>query len=373
MSPGRGVPRVRLLLLALGGLGLLAGLAGGLVLAGTAMPAAAMPLASSHGELMTLGFLGTVIALERAVALDRRWAYVAPATAGVGAVLLIAGQPSAAAFAFVAGGTVLVAIYAAFATRERTLHLGVQAAGAGAWLAAALLLMAGLRVADVVPWLVAFLVLTVVGERLELARLGGLGAGPRRQLIVALWVFVFGTTSALVLPDTGSRVAGLGLLAMASWLAAHDLARRTVRASGVTRYIGACLLAGYVWLAVGGVLWLAAGATSSGLPYDARLHALFLGFVMSMVFGHAPIIVPAVLRVPLPYHAWFYLPLALLHAALMLRVAGDLLSVPAAWQLGAEGAVLALLAFVGGTAMSAVAEIVARARRSSLRPTRASA
>lgn len=39
-----------------------------------------------------------------------------------------------------------------------------------------------------------------------------------------------------------------------------------------------------------------------------------------MVFGHAPVILPAVLRVPLPYHPVLYLPLVLLHGALVLRI-----------------------------------------------------
>jgi len=56
------------------------------------------------------------------------------------------------------------------------------------------------------------------------------------------------------------------------------------------------------------------------VAYDAALHAIFVGFVFSMVFGHAPVIVPAVLRVPLPYHPALYGPLALLHASLVLRV-----------------------------------------------------
>ena len=46
-------------------------------------------------------------------------------------------------------------------------------------------------------------------------------------------------------------------------------------------------------------------------------------FVFAMVFGHAPIIFPAVLRVTVPYHPVFYAPLVLLQASLALRVAGD--------------------------------------------------
>jgi hypothetical protein len=39
-----------------------------------------------------------------------------------------------------------------------------------------------------------------------------------------------------------------------------------------------------------------------------------------MVFGHAPVILPAVLRVRFPYHAALYVPLALLHVSLAVRV-----------------------------------------------------
>ncbi len=101
----------------------------------------------------------------------------------------------------------------------------------------------------------------------------------------------------------GVEIAGAGLLLQALWLARYDVARRTVRMGGVTRYMAAALLAGYVWLGVGGVLWIAGDPTQlAGFAYDASLHAIFLGFVMSMVFAHAPVIVPAVLGVKLPYH-----------------------------------------------------------------------
>nr|BFE78121.1 hypothetical protein GCM10020093_007220 [Planobispora longispora] len=44
-----------------------------------------------HGPLMALGFLGTLISLERAVALRSRWGYAAPALSALGAVALAAG------------------------------------------------------------------------------------------------------------------------------------------------------------------------------------------------------------------------------------------------------------------------------------------
>jgi hypothetical protein len=81
------------------------------------------------------------------------------------------------------------------------------------------------------------------------------------------------------------------------WLARFDIARRTVRRRGLPRFVTLALLPGYLWLGVGGVLWLRYGAVVAGPAHDAELHALFLGFVFSMIFGHAPVIFPGVLGV----------------------------------------------------------------------------
>ena len=48
--------------LALGGIGLLAGLTGAMVLLGVPMPAPTHGLGADHGVLMTLGFLGLCLA-----------------------------------------------------------------------------------------------------------------------------------------------------------------------------------------------------------------------------------------------------------------------------------------------------------------------
>ena len=54
------------------------------------------------------------------------------------------------------------------------------------------------------------------------------------------------------------------------------------------------------------------------------LHSIFLGFVFSMIFGHAPIILPSVLGVALPFRRAFYAHWALLHLSVLARVGGDL-------------------------------------------------
>ncbi len=128
-----------------------------------------------------------------------------------------------------------------------------------------------------------------------------------------------------------------------------------MRNRGLTRFIAVCLLSGYAWLAVGGAIIVASGGLVPGAPaYDAALHALALGFVFSMVFGHAPIIFPAVLRVAVPYHPTFYLPLALLHVSLVVRLAGDALANFEWTRAGGMLNALALAAFILSTASAVV-------------------
>jgi hypothetical protein len=54
------------------------------------------------------------------------------------------------------------------------------------------------------------------------------------------------------------------------------------------------------------------------------LHSIFLGFVFSMIFAHAPIILPTITGLSLPFQKIFYLHAGLLHLSLLLRIAGDL-------------------------------------------------
>jgi len=85
---------------------------------------------------------------------------------------------------------------------------------------------------------------------------------------------------------------------------------------------------------VAGALWLWKGALYAGFAYDAVLNCLLVGFVFSMIFAHAPIVFPAVLRLRLPFYQGLYLPLALLHGSLLVRLAGDLVGMAVLRQIG---------------------------------------
>jgi hypothetical protein len=96
-----------------------------------------------------------------------------------------------------------------------------------------------------------------------------------------------------------------------------------------------------------------AGVAMPGVLYDAMLHAVFLGFVISMVFAHAPVIFPAVLGVPLEYRPAFYLHVGVLHVSLILRVVGDLVDSLGRWRVwGGLFDAVALLLFMFNTGRS---------------------
>jgi hypothetical protein len=246
----------------------------------------------------------------------------------------------------VAGSLALLVLSVATYRRQRALHTLTLVIGAAAWFAGTLAWWLGAPVGGVVPLWMAFLILTIAGERLELSRF--LPPSPVAERIFAglVVVIVAAALAAAAGQGAASTVYAAALLALAAWLLRQDIARRTVRDRGLTRFIAVCLLSGYLWMGIGALIQLIGGMVPGTGAYDAGLHAVLLGFVFAMVFGHAPIIFPAVLGVRLPYHALFYGPLAVLHLSVAVRVVGALAGLPAMRAVGGLLNVTALALFV---------------------------
>lgn len=321
-------PLLRLPMLVLGMISLVAGSLAGLARLALDVPALAQARADSHGALMIAAFFGTVISLERAVALRRAWPYLGPLCAGLGGLALLAGAPPwLGQSLFVAAGAVLISASGLVLRQQPALFTFTLALGALSWLIGNAVWLVTANMATAVPFWMSFLVLTIAGERLELTRFLPPRPAANRLFVVLLAIVGLGAVLSGWGSDIAARLFGLGLLGLALWLLRYDIARKTVRQAGLTRFVAVCLLSGYAWLAVGGLLGLlgAYGGHGGYIAWrDAALHAVFLGFVFSMVIGHAPIIFPAVMRVKIPYHLAFYIPLAALHGSLLARVAGDL-------------------------------------------------
>jgi len=345
----------------------LAGLWYGLIRLGWRWPTPRPELVLAHGPLMVVGFVSTLVGLERAAAIRRWWAYAAPVATATAAALLLAGQPTAVVGAVAAvGALILVAAYAVILRRQPSLFGGVMALGAALAAAGSVLWSLGAGLALVTLWWSAFLVLTIAGERFELGRTARPPAAARRAFVLAVAVLVTGLALAGVEPlatglrlgaspvwtDAGVRLFGVGLLALAAWLVRYDVARITVRHNGLSRFIAAALLPAYGWLAVAGVLALVAGAAWPGRSYDAAVHALMVGFTISVIYGHAPIVLPILLGRPPVFQRVFYGHLALLHASLLLRVAGDMAGVAAWWRWGGLLNAVSIVWFVVATAIA---------------------
>jgi hypothetical protein len=308
-----------------------------------------------HGPLMVCGFLGTVIGLERAVGLRGWWAYLAPLLTGAGAVMVMAGKLGHTQITLITLGSVVFWVVTLWVVRlQRSTFTLVMSVGALAWAVGNVLWWRDWPLNRVVSWWIAFLALTIVGERLDLSRFQKPSKWSSPLLFVALGLFVGGVVLTSIRQTLGEKLTGWGLLALAAWLSRFDLARRTIKQPGLPRFMAACLLAGYVWLAIGGLLMVVFSPLESGLPYDAVLHSFFLGFVFSMIFGHAPVIFPAVLTVQPRFRPTFYSHVVLLHLALLVRIGSDL----AKWAPGRQwGGILGALAiglFLANTVVSLV-------------------
>jgi hypothetical protein len=296
---------------------------------------------------MVAGFFGTLIALERAVAINRLWAYLSPLLSGVGGLLLVFGVPGLSGPSLLTLGSAwLVLIFGVILQKHRANYMIVMALGALALLVGNLLWLFGWPVARIVLWWASFLILTIAGERLELSRMVRLSQSSLRAFSASVIVFIAGLVILLFAWDAGVRVAGAGMIAIGLWLLRFDIARRTVKQAGLTRFIAVCLLSAYVWLLIAGVLAIVFGGLAAGPFYDATLHSIFLGFTFGMIFGHAPIIFPAVLGIDINYRPIFYLPLVFLHSSLILRIGGELLGSSAGRQWGGLFNALAVIIYL---------------------------
>lgn len=329
---------------------LLIGLWAGLLRMGWGWPALNPALPMSHGPLMVCGFLGVLIGLERAVGLGRRWIFAAPALTALGAMgVLTQFAPWGGALAITLGSALLVIALTELVRIQPALFTSVIVFGVVLWLAGNLAWLAGQPIPVATLWWMGFLVCTIAGERLELSRLLRLSTRSRVLFLLCLIPLLVGMTVGLLDYAVGVRLMGFGLVCLAAWLLVYDIARRRIKAGGQARFMALSLLLGYVWLAIAGLLMLWRGGFTAGPYYDAMLHTLFLGFVFSMIFAHALIIFPAVLRVEIVYTPRLYSHLILLQLTLALRVVSDL----AFWQPGRLWSgllnALVLLLFLGNT------------------------
>lgn len=277
-------------------------------------------LAARHGALMVNSFLASLIFLERAAAFKSKWVLLIPLVNVLSMVAFALKLPILAQLLFLSGsaGFTGLCVYLLYLYRESYYLLFL--AGAFCLLTGNLILYKTNFYPNAVTWWMAFLLFTIVAERLELSRFLALSRFKRSLL----WLCTAVVLISLFWPfHAGGHIllaAGVALTGL--WLLKFDMARHSLKAKGQHRYSGSLLLAGYAWLLIMSVALIVQDRLPFG--YDAVLHSFFIGFVFSMIFSHAVIILPAVLRIPVrlyrpSLYGWF----VLLQISLMVRMAAD--------------------------------------------------
>ena len=369
-----------LIILGAGGACLLAGLDAVLLRPGARAPVDDAELVAFHGPLVLVGLLGTVVALERAMAARADWALLAPAGSATGWLALVAGVPGPAGRVLaLLGALVLCAVHVRLHRRSASVAVDLGAMGAVALTAGDLLWLRGLAIEICVPLWLLLPLLTIVGERLELARAALPGTIVEETVRTVSAAALLG---ACVLSAAGAArlVMGPAMLALAAVMARYDIARRTIRVAGAVRLTAACALTGYLWLAAAGLLWTlgppgAGSVESAAVPAagyggqghdpahpadhpadgDVVVQVVAVACASSMVLAHAPRIVSAVTHRRLRYHRAMWLPFVLLHAGSTALIVFRARAAVAAWRQDAPGAA----GVIGAAGIAGIAGAVA--------------
>ncbi len=273
-----------------------------------------------HGALMVGSFLGTLICIERSVSYPNRIALLVPALNSASIIFFLLAMPKTAYVFLILGAAGLTGIYYMVYVKHKGIHILIMMAGALCYLIGNAVLFNTSFYPSVVMWWIAFLFLTITGERLELSRFVLLKRTVIKQSALIILISVF--FAGILLPfhsALGSSLSALSMIGSAIWLFKYDMAKHSLKKPGQSFYSGLLLITGYVWLAFTG-LFFVLGAYF-GSFYDASLHAFFLGFVFMMIFAHAPVILPAVLKLGMsPFGRSLYLWYILLNITLLFRV-----------------------------------------------------
>jgi hypothetical protein len=282
-----------------------------------------LPVSSAavhHGSLMVNGFLASLIYLERCVTFKNKLVLLLPLLNALSVILHSYGIPYSN-YIHTGCRIAFMVMCAWFIYQYKELYYYVFFAGAFCLVAGNIVLYETSMYPAAVIWWIEFLLFTIVAERLELTKFLPLSNGIKGLLIVLLlMVFISGL---LPFHGYGSIAFAATLAGTAVWLLKYDMAFRSIKAKGPHRFSGALLITGYAWLIITAVLFCFWKDMNFG--YDALLHSFFIGFVFSMIFSHAPIILPAIMKKSVKiYRPFLYMVFVLLQVSLIARIIADM-------------------------------------------------
>lgn len=317
----------------------------GLAEMGVAIPAPPTTVAEMQGILLINGCFGSLLCLGRAEKLGRPPAYLPGVAVAAGTILAASGYTTIGAILVFFGSAGLTGLFIAVLVNRFDAHTLLMGAAAAVWTASNAFWASGWSTPDLVLWWATFLVWSIVGLRIELARVGRPSNRAIGLLMIPFFAMLAGLGIASSAPQLGARLVGGGLVGLAVWLVVFDLARAAVRAPGLTGYIGACLLSAFVWLFLAGVSLLFRGAPDPGVVSSGTWAALFVGVLLLMAFAHTPIVLSSSPESRLSYSGRLYIGPVLLQGALFIHLLADLWFRPELREAAGLGLVTSLVLF----------------------------
>jgi len=287
-----------------------------------------------HGGLMVVGFLAALIALERYFGGGSWVAALASVCFSLGGVALLFAEIVVNRVLWAAGSVsflvwALLTLYR-FRTHFSTIFFTASATflGVGVYF----YIQSSPFTFYSYAW-ASFLTTFIAGERMDMLKISN---APKSAYLLAGASIPLAAAAVVAVEKLLMAAAFLIVLLTA---ARRDVALRFVRKAGFSRYLGLGLSTAYSWLGLAVVLWVYTNA------FDTLMHVVFLGFTATMIFTHAPIILPAILRIHHFYSQHLYIPFAMLQASTALRLASGVAYQLDLWSLSGWITVTSVLTF----------------------------
>lgn len=304
-----------------------------------------------HGELMVFGFLATLVPFERYIG-SRSMSipkpiHAMPFLTSLGALLKLGSWFTGSAVLNAVGtlgiaiGVLLFIYLLAILSKLSAEKTSFMLMGVGA-LALLLSLTASYFITPVrnLPLallMLAFPALTILGERVELSKFTMRWIGMEAQAIGFLGVLGILLSMAFQKPFL-LTTASIILLALAAYIVRSEKLEFT---QGIKGYLSWHLTAAYAWVFLGFALASISPVGARPQAYfDSAVHAIGVGFVLGMIYAHAPVVAPAVLGRRLDETRLTLFPLALLTLGNLLRLLGE--AVKARSAVGYSGLLIIL-------------------------------
>ncbi|MFY7912912.1 MAG: hypothetical protein ACOVO2_25310 [Emticicia sp.] len=319
---------------------MLLGLYVGFIRIGWAFPVSSRLPIPQHGILMIGSFLGTLISVERVAVLKTRWTWLVPILM-VSSLFFIIFLQNLVAFGVLLIGSLGYCFisfqnYQTYKLRGDVLMI---IGAAFQVIAFTVFIITHSYPMSFASWML-YLIFTIVGERLNLTRF--LPVSKKSVIELYIWLGLI-LVSSFLYHFGLAVVVSISLWGIAQWLIRNDIALINIKKYGHFKFLGVALLSAYAWLIISGGLGLL--KTDNPYIYDALLHSFFVGFVLTMILAHAPIIFPSLLQIRItPFHPFMYIWLLALHISLFLRVYGDVFQ---QYELRKLGGLLNGISFMG--------------------------